>query len=446
MAKGIPITIAGITYRSFTEAEQKLGITPGVALSRVREKGWTLEEAFGLHPCPVQKNERIESRPITVDGITYESEAEAARAHGLKRHTVSKRLRKGIPVEVAFELEGSGYQPQTKKVTVAGVCYPSKVAAANAHGVVPAVFHNRIANLGWTLEQALEIEPPPNGEQKVLGRIYLVSHTASGKKYVGLSMSSLKKRWQEHVKKAYRKIQHHPDSLQAAILLYGADAFTISEVAIGHTRAELVQLERDYIEEYRTTAPHGFNLALGGAGIHSHSKGRAITVNGVAYTSVAQACRVLGKSLNSIGHWLRKGLTPDEAFSRQQGTTSPLSVTFRGITYRSGSELAKAFGVRPGVFNYRRLAGATLEQCLGLVSRTSPNAISIDGKEYQSIKHAAKAYGISYETVQGRRRAGWSLEDALRTPAGKGTPNPVMLEGLRYACQPDAAQAFGLAA
>lgn len=364
MTRRTSIQLADITYPSFAEAERKFGIPAGVAKARVRAYGWTHEEAFGL--C---ERKHARHRSICVAGVEYANEGEAARAHGLRASTVRKRLRRGLSVEQAFELEGSGYQPTTKKLTVRGVAYPSNAAAAKAHGVKYPVFFNRVHNLGWSIEQALELVAPPNGHQKVLGRIYVVTHIETAKRYVGLTASSLPKRWAEHVKKARSGAKLHPDSLQAAILQYGEKAFNIAEVAVCHTKGELAKLERKYIEEFRTTAPNGFNLALGGAGVHSHSKGTAITIAGIRYETFAQACRVLNKSEHRMRRLLRDGRTPDEAFSLPGGRKLCYPVTFRGYTYPSETKLAAAFRVNRATYQARRSRGYTVEQCLGLVPR-----------------------------------------------------------------------------
>ncbi|RVT53975.1 GIY-YIG nuclease family protein [Rubrivivax albus] len=62
----------------------------------------------------------------------------------------------------------------SERVTVAGVTYPSRGAAAEHFGVDVSVFNLRIARLGWTPEQAAEIETRPKHARR---RISVGDHT-----------------------------------------------------------------------------------------------------------------------------------------------------------------------------------------------------------------------------------------------------------------------------
>jgi hypothetical protein len=360
VAEGKPVTVAGVTYPSFAAAERQYKIKRGIAEQRYFVYGWTLEEAFAL-----VERKRPGTRPqaVTVCGVVYDTLKAAARAHGVEFSTFKKRLRRGLSPEAALALPGSGYVPPTKVLVVRDVAYHSIADACRAHGVWEPVFHNRVKNLGWSVEQALELVPSPNGSMKCLGRVYKVTHQASGKAYIGLTLSGLQKRWQEHVERAFGGEALHPDSLQVAIRLFGADAFTIEEVALAHTLGELAALERRYIAQFVTRAPAGFNLADGGAGLYA--RGKKVVVFGTGFASIAVACRELGAPLCAVRHRLRKGCTPDEAFSLPH-TPKAKTVDFRGVSYPSLSELARAYGTSPKTLLRRRRPGVTLERALGL--------------------------------------------------------------------------------
>ena len=49
----------------------------------------------------------------------------------------------------------------TKKLTVEGVEFPSRTAAARHYGLNPKLVNERVTKFGWTLEQALELEARP---------------------------------------------------------------------------------------------------------------------------------------------------------------------------------------------------------------------------------------------------------------------------------------------
>ncbi|MDF5052817.1 hypothetical protein P3646_18650 [Vibrio parahaemolyticus] len=54
----------------------------------------------------------------------------------------------------------------TKILTVEGVEFPSRTAAARHYGLNPKLVNERITKFGWTLEQALELEARPKGDYR----------------------------------------------------------------------------------------------------------------------------------------------------------------------------------------------------------------------------------------------------------------------------------------
>ncbi|ELB2109666.1 hypothetical protein QNZ63_003805 [Vibrio parahaemolyticus] len=54
----------------------------------------------------------------------------------------------------------------TKTLTVEGVEFPSRTAAARHYGLNPKLVNERITKFGWTLEQALELEARPKGDYR----------------------------------------------------------------------------------------------------------------------------------------------------------------------------------------------------------------------------------------------------------------------------------------
>ncbi|HBK5926027.1 TPA: hypothetical protein LMR64_003692 [Vibrio alginolyticus] len=54
----------------------------------------------------------------------------------------------------------------TKTLTVEGVEFPSRTAAARHYGLNPKLVNERVTKFGWTLEQALELEARPKGDYR----------------------------------------------------------------------------------------------------------------------------------------------------------------------------------------------------------------------------------------------------------------------------------------
>lgn len=96
----------------------------------------------------------------TVNGMTYESKTAAAKAHGVPFQKMIKRLCLGHTPEQAVGLTP---MPTWKvgRVIVEGVEYASRADAARKYGVDERTIMQRINKLGWSLEQALGLEPAP---------------------------------------------------------------------------------------------------------------------------------------------------------------------------------------------------------------------------------------------------------------------------------------------
>lgn len=248
-------------------------------------------------------------------------------------------------------------------VTTSGSTYANMRVACAALGVnYPKALYRR--NKGWSVEQALEIHPPPGGGRALKGKIYLVRHIESGKGYVGLTTTSIEKRWKRHLVSAANGKPVHPDSLQAAIIRYGEAAFTISELDTSDAIDDLAVLEQQYIDRYGSMAPKGFNLKRGGAGLNR--LGRPLVVRGTRYPALSDACSAHGLTLGCVNGRLQRGESMDEAFSRPKIRARANAVEFNGKKYKSGSELAAEYGVSESTYSRRRKYGASIPQCLGL--------------------------------------------------------------------------------
>lgn len=94
--------------------------------------------------------------------------------------------------------------------------------------------------------------------------IYLVTNRVTGKMYIGLTCQPIQRRWRAHVQLARKGLK---TALSAAILKYGAEAFSIIQVATCLSRDVAGKVEADLIRQHGTKAPRGYNLTDGGEGV-----------------------------------------------------------------------------------------------------------------------------------------------------------------------------------
>ncbi|WP_159739610.1 hypothetical protein [Vibrio atypicus] len=84
----------------------------------------------------------------------------------------------------------------TKTLTVEGLTFTSRTAAARHYGLNPKLVNERVTKFGWTLEQALELEARPKGDyrKKVVIDGTEYSSMRQAAKELGVAQSTLMNR------------------------------------------------------------------------------------------------------------------------------------------------------------------------------------------------------------------------------------------------------------
>lgn len=96
-----------------------------------------------------------------------------------------------------------------------------------------------------------------------MGCVYLITHLASGKCYVGQTTQHdfPDLRWHRHCRSA-KTGSHYP--LHRAITEHGAEAFRVETLFVSDCQRVLNHLESLYAMEYHGYVPFGFNDAVAG--------------------------------------------------------------------------------------------------------------------------------------------------------------------------------------
>lgn len=82
-------------------------------------------------------------KPITIRGVTYQSQTAAAEALGLSKQAITDAIKRGKPDSAGTGPHKRGGGPAYfKPLTLGGVHYPSRKAAAKALGVEPTQISN----------------------------------------------------------------------------------------------------------------------------------------------------------------------------------------------------------------------------------------------------------------------------------------------------------------
>jgi group I intron endonuclease len=111
----------------------------------------------------------------------------------------------------------------------------------------------------------VEAEPMATASISTTAIVYQVTNRVNGKKYIGITSVSLRKRWSRHIEKANSKTKTK-NALQHAILKYGPDAFDVVELERMESFEAAAMRERELIAELDTIR-RGYNRTSGGEGL-----------------------------------------------------------------------------------------------------------------------------------------------------------------------------------
>ena len=95
------------------------------------------------------------------------------------------------------------------------------------------------------------------------GSIYKITNILNGKMYIGKTLHSIQKRFQEHIKDS-QKVRYDKRPLYDAMNKYGIENFELTLVE--NAEAELLDEREKYWIEYYDTYKNGYNATLGGEG------------------------------------------------------------------------------------------------------------------------------------------------------------------------------------
>lgn len=95
---------------------------------------------------------------------------------------------------------------------------------------------------------------------------YLVTNKVNGKRYIGISSVSLKRRWYHHLTLA--RCGKRKSLMHLAIKKHGPDNFSIEEIACAKSWEDLLEAEQVLIAQYGTFYGdgRGYNMTRGGDG------------------------------------------------------------------------------------------------------------------------------------------------------------------------------------
>ena len=108
----------------------------------------------------------------------------------------------------------------------------------------------------------------------------------------------------------------------------------------------------------------------------------------------------------------------------ERALTTPIKklsdkICVNGREFSSIVEAAQYFQLKPSTVRYRLAKGWKIEEAFGIennIRRPKVNEIEFDGNTYPNISELARAYGVRPGLVRERLKYGWSLKESLVKP------------------------------
>jgi len=160
VGRGKPVTIAGILYSTMKEAADAYDINE-FNLRRRLSKGWTAEETVGLVDRP-RTSKR--NKAVKINDIVYPSQEEACRTFGVSSAMVISRIKRGWTIEEAYGVI-KRLPKQNRPITVDGLSFNSVKEAAQYFRVRSDATLARIKR-GWSPEEAFGVRRRQRVDQR----------------------------------------------------------------------------------------------------------------------------------------------------------------------------------------------------------------------------------------------------------------------------------------
>jgi predicted DNA-binding protein YlxM (UPF0122 family)/DNA-binding Lrp family transcriptional regulator len=351
--------------------ENKLLITVGIATIRYRlREGWTLDDAL---LTPKQKTLETKLGSHIVEGIEYPNLPSIAEKYGISSNTIYKRYSRGcrnddlIPKEKRFDYIAP-IREEKFNFFAGGVGYRNAADACRKLGVKLVTYRKRLEN-GCSTEEALGISDMIDGRSK------------RGEKY---------------------ELFGEDYSIEELSENYKVPSTTIRDrLKRGATISQAVGLE----------PINQGSLLLKRQTSKTKRQPINLTVNGKTYNSY----KALADDYGLKDYVVRQRITV-YGYTAEEAVTingKGKAVSVRGKNYKSLAEAATAHAITLEILLSRLGQGRTIEEALGLVSYMTSSSIEYNGKFYKSLSDVAIDVGISAGALRSRTKKGMSVADAI---------------------------------
>lgn len=392
-------TVGDKTYRTFEELCNDYDVSTTTVHTRLNS-GMSLEEALTAS----------KANSIVIDGKTYASAKKACEAFGTTYADFNNNRSHGLSKEEAVKAGHVDWRTVNmsksavvKPVTVDGVDYESIAAACRAYNVSERRVRGRLA-AGYSLEDALRgnlDSTKPKDKYSWRGKSYVtVAEMADdmGVNHITLGMHIRKGRTPEE---AY-EIMTQDRSVTVNGVTYpsitaAADAYGISAVTVGSRMRKGMSLEDALIIPVKAKG---------------ELQSQEITVQGVTYGSMRKAAAAYGINYSAVLDRLRQGWDVDRAFTTPSaGRIEASPIIVEGVAYPSKQAAYDAYNISKSIVSKRLAKGWDIDTAF--TAPPERKGVDCSGKHYSSLEECCRDNGVSKARVMPKLDEGMSLEEAI---------------------------------
>lgn len=371
----------------------------------------------------IDKTKNFLGKKISFNGKQYSSLKKLCKNYDVKYSTFWFRFSQGKTIEESLNFKDFKGKQKLIKINLnyKNHKFETLKSACKFLNLSYYKVHRRINGYGWTLKQALELEKRPGFEKGVAGLIYMVTNISNKKKYIGITMTNISKRWSQHVENSFTKPELNSFGLHHAIRKYGPANFKIERIDKAKNIGELSTKESKWIKHFKTLKPSGYNLNAGGTGLPL--TGKKIIINEKPFESISEACRYYGlneSERRTATRYINEGWSIEEALGLKKKTgykyRSFMKINIEGTKFSNLAEACKFFNLNTRTVWGRISRGWSIKEALELEKRNNfSNFIKINfrGKTYQSQNQLCKSFNVNPSTFRNRKRKGKSIKECL---------------------------------
>ena len=323
---------------------------------------------------------------------------------------------------------------------------------------------------GWSLDDALSEPVVTLGDRD--GIIYVLRNTTSGRKYVGLTVTTPNSRLRQHIKTALEL--NGSSELHKSIREFGPKSFKIEKIEENIPQHILPEREKYWIEELDTLFPNGLNTSPGGQ--MGGGRGKKIIYEGRTFNSLTEASITLSLETGLAEHVILRRIEAGEKLPKKARTASkhpdagsnlwrrwksiirttkldlrPGSVSKVWLDYnRFKRDVAPGFSPELNLvrISEKKSWGSNNFKWVSVQERvelTHGKTYSIGGRKYSSLEAVSREFGIGVTTLRDRiKRQGLTLEKAVNIELGptsyRTRKMPIIVDGIEFPTRNQAAQ------